>query len=84
MKNNPVAMIFNVFTVFAFVFIFFSPIIVSFISIIYNLMRYLMQKKGSLEKVKYIKRIKISLIIFGIALICYFIFFYWLSVNWHM
>lgn len=84
MKDNPITIAFEFLTLCVFLFIFFSPIILSFFATIYNLVRYLISKKDGKDSLKYKKRIKIALIIFVVAFALYFAFFYWLSVNWHM
>lgn len=84
MNDNPITIAFNFLSVAVFIFMFFSPIFVSFIAAIYNLVKCLRSEKDSKDRTKYKKRIKVALIAFVIALALYFGFFYWLSINWHM
>lgn len=81
---NPIAELFSVLMVFGFLLVFFSPIIICIVLLVYNLVKFITSIKGSDERIKYRNKMIAFIIALIIVVAAYVALLYWFAISWHM
>lgn len=81
---NPIAAVFDVLIVIGFLLIFFSPIIICIVLLVYNLVKFITSIKGSDERIKYRNKMITFIIALIIVVAAYVALLYWFAISWHM